>query len=65
MSTSHYDDAEVPLSASPLKMYIKRNWLGKDSNITCPSLVNATNRLSPFLVLNLAEYQAPSTNEDD
>ena len=65
MITTHYDDAEVPLSAPLIKMDIKRNWVVKDRNITCPLLVNATNGLSPFLVLYLTEYQVASINEYD
>ena len=53
MSTTKYNDAEVPLLAPILKMAIKRNWVIKDSNITCPSVVNATDGISPFLVLDL------------
>ena len=64
MSTTQYDDAEVPLSAPLLKMAIKKNWVGKDSNITCPYLANSTDGISPFLVLDLTEYQVASINED-
>ena len=53
ITTTHYDDAEVPLSAPLLKIDIKQNFVGKDNNITCPSLINAINIISPFLVLDL------------
>ena len=36
MNTTNYDDAEVPLSILQLNMAIKRNWVGKDNNITRP-----------------------------
>ena len=65
MSTTHYDDAEVPLSDPLLNMAIKRNWVSKYSNITHPSLVNATDGVYPFLVLDMTEYQVTSTNEKD
>ena len=58
MQSSHY---RPPL----LKMDIKRNWMGKNSNITRPSLVNTTDRISPLIVLCLTEDQVASTNEDD
>ena len=65
MSTTHYDDIWVPLSPPLLKMDIKRNWMGKDSNITRPTLVNSTDGPYPFLVMDLTEDQVTSINEDD
>ena len=53
MTKTHYDDADVPLLSPLLNMDIKRNWVGKDSNITHLSLVNATTSIPPFLVLDL------------
>ena len=65
MTTTHYDDAEIPLSAPQYKTDTNRNWVGKYSNINLPSLINATNGISPFLVLDLTEYQVASTNKDN
>ena len=65
MSSTHYADAEVPLLAPLLKMAIKQNWVGKDTNINRPSLVNATNGIYPFIVLDTTEEQVSSINEDD
>ena len=65
MSTTHYDDPEVPLLSPLLKMTIKQNWVGKDRNTTRPLLVNSTNGLSPFLVLDLTEDQVTPINEYD
>ena len=56
---------EVPISSPPLKISIKLNWEGKDRNITCLLLVNATNNISSFLALDLMEDQVASINEDD
>ena len=53
MSTTQYDDAEVPLSAPLLKMAIKKNWVGKDSNITCPYLSNSTGEISSAIQLRI------------
>ena len=64
MSTTLYDDAEVPISPPPLNMAIKRNWMGKDSNITRPLFVNAIYGLSPFLILDMTEDQVSPINED-
>ena len=64
MSTTQYDDSEVPLLAPLFNMAIKRNWVGQDRNITLPYLVNATNGICPFLVLDLKEDQVASINED-
>ena len=64
ITTTHYDDAEVPLSAPLLKIDIKQNFVGKDTNITCPSLVNSAKGLFPFLFLDLKEYQVASINKD-
>ena len=46
-------------------MAIKQNWVGKDSNITQPPLVNTPIGLSPFLDLDMVEDQVASINEDD
>ena len=64
-NTTNYDDVEVPLSFPLLNMAIKRNWVGKDSNITRPLLFNSNERLSPFLVIDLTEDQVASINKDD
>ena len=55
MNTTHYDNAEVPLSAALLKMAINQKWVGKYRNITRPLLVNANDSLYPFLVLDMTE----------
>ena len=55
MNTTHYDDVEVLLSSLLLNIALNKNWVGKYSNITCSSLVNATNGLSLFLVLDMME----------
>ena len=65
MTTKHYDDAEVPLSAPMLKMAIKQNQVSKYSNITRLSLANTTKDISPFLVMDLTEDQVASINEYD
>ena len=65
MITTHYDDAEVPLLAPLLNMAINQNWVYKYTNITRPSLVNTIDRIYPFIVLDLAEDQVSSFNEDD
>ena len=65
INKTHYDDSEVLLSSPLLKMAIKINLVGKDSNITRPSLVNGTNGLYPFLVLNMTEEQVAYINKDD
>ena len=43
-----YEDAEVPLTLSLLKMIVKRNWLGKEGDPHCPSVAHAMEGLSPF-----------------
>ena len=65
MNTTHYDNAEVPLSAALLKMAINQKWVGKYRNITQPLLVNANGSLYPFLVLNMTEDQVAYINDDD
>jgi hypothetical protein len=62
MDNFHYDDAEVPLTATLLKNINKRNWLGKDGNVKRPSLLNATEGLSPFIVLDLDEDEVARIN---
>ena len=60
-----YEDAEVPLTNTILKMAVKRNWLGKEGNIDCPSLVNAGSGLSPFIVEDKTEDEVAEQNHDD
>ena len=60
-----HHDYNTLLSAPLIKMSIKQNWVGKNSNITRPLLVNATGGLSPFLVMVLTEDQVASINKDD
>ena len=65
MSNFKFDDAEVPLTAPLLKMVNKRSWMGKDGNIRRPSLLNAMEGLSPFIVVDLDEDQVADINEAD
>ena len=65
MANYYYEDAEVPLTALLLKMAVKRAWLGKDGNFKRPSLINATEGLSPFLVLDLDEDEVAIINDED
>jgi hypothetical protein len=61
----HYDDAEVPLTNNIIKMAIKRNWTGKEGNINRPSLVNATEGLSPSVLFDLNEDEVANMNYED
>jgi hypothetical protein len=65
MNTFKYDDAEVPVTATLLKNINKRNWLGKDGNIKRPSLLNASEGLSPFIVLDLDEDEVARINDTE
>jgi hypothetical protein len=65
METFRYEDAEVPLTNQLLKMVTKRNWTGKEGNVNHPSLVTATEGLSPFLVMELTDDEVASINIDD
>ena len=65
MSTKHYYDTKLPLSAPLLKMIINQKWVGKYSNITRLYLVNTTDGIYQYLVLDLTEDQVASINEDD
>jgi hypothetical protein len=65
MSHSRYEDAEVPLTNSILKMVAKKNWLGDEANVTCPSLGNAGAGLSPFIVLDIDEDKVTALNMED
>ncbi len=64
-SHTHYDDAEVPMTTPLLKMLIKRAWVGKDGNIKRPSLLHATDGLSPFICQDLDEDAVAMINEDE
>ena len=65
MTNYRYDDAEVPLSAPLLKSINLRNWLGKDGNIRRPSLINAVDGLSPFLLTDLHEDEVAQINDEE
>ena len=60
-----YDDADIPITATLLKNINKRNWLGKDGNIKRPSLLNASEGLSPFIVLDLDEDEVAKINDTE
>ena len=64
MTTYHYNDADVPLTAPLLKIIQKRSWVGKDGNVTCPSLAHAMDGLSPFLMLDLSEDEVATINNE-
>ena len=59
-----FDDADVPLTAQLVKMVSKRSWCGKESNTRRPSILNATEGLSPFIVLDLDEDEVARLNYD-
>ena len=65
MVTYKYDDAEIPITSTLLKNINKRNWLGKDGNIKRPSLINACEGISPFVVLDLDEDEVAKINETE
>ena len=65
MGNVFYEDADVPLTSSLLKMVIKRAWTGKDGNITRPSLVHAMDGLSPFLMLDISEDEVAQLNDEE
>ena len=65
MATGYFDDADVPVTSTLLKNINKRNWLGKDGNIRRPSLLNATEGLSPFIVLDLDEDEVARLNDTE
>jgi hypothetical protein len=65
MDNEFYDDAEVPLTSTLLKMVTKQNWAGKDGNIKCPSILHAAEGLSPFMVLDFTEDEVAAKNDAD
>ena len=65
MNQSYYDDAEVPITRPLLKMILKRQWTGKDGNITRPSMATSSEGLSPFAVLDLDEDAVARINDAD
>ena len=65
MTNFCYEDAQVPLTNTILKMASKKNWLGNEANVDCPSLVNAGDGLSPFIVLDLDEDEVATMNAEE
>ena len=64
MTNFKFEDAEVPLTTTLLKVATKRNWTGKEANINRPSLTNATEGLSLFLLLDPNEDEVAALNDD-
>ena len=64
MTNTFYDDVEVHLTEPLLKMVQKRAWLGKDGNVSRPSLLHVMEGLSPILMLDLSEDEATSINDE-
>ena len=64
MGESYYDDADVPLTATLLKMIRKRAWCGNDGNISRPSLVNAMEGISPFAMVDMDEDAVARFNDE-
>ena len=65
MKSTFYDDADVPLTNTLLKMAVKRAWTGKDGNINKPSFVNAMDGLSPFICASMDEDEVACINTQD
>jgi hypothetical protein len=65
MNNFRYEDAEVQVTNSILKMAAKRTWAGKESNINRPSFAHASEGLSPFLMLDLSVDEVADINDDD
>ena len=65
MANYRYEDAEVPLSAPLLKIINQRDWLGKDGNIRRPSIINAVDGISPFLLTDLHEDEVARINDEE
>ena len=65
MNNYRYEDAEVQVTNSILKMATKRNWAGKESNINRPSFAHANEGLSPILMLDLSVDEVADINDDD
>jgi hypothetical protein len=65
MNNQFYKEADVPLTAALLKMVAKQSWAGKDSNIKCPSILQAAEGLSPFLVYDFTEDEVAVLNDLD
>jgi hypothetical protein len=64
MKADRYEDAEVPLTQTLLKMADKRKWAGKDGNVNRPSLLYACEGLSPFQMVDMSDDEVASINAD-
>lgn len=66
MGQVFYNDADVPLTLSLLKMVMKRAWTGNNNNVVRPLLVQSMEGLSPFLMFDLSKEEiAQPKNEED
>ena len=65
MANFRYEDAEVPLSAPLLKIINQRDWLEKDGNVRRPSIINAVDGISPFLLTDFYEDEVARINDEE
>ena len=64
MEQVRYEDAEVPITFNLLRIISKRNWLGKDGDCRNPSIVNAMDGLSPFLMKDFDNDEVAKLNSE-
>ena len=60
-----YEDSKVPTTLPLLKMVEQKSWVGKDTNTSRPTLVNACEGLSPFLCAQMDEHEVASLNQQE
>ena len=65
MLNTLYNYSDVPLTATLLKMIIKRAWTRKDGSINRPSLLHAMEGFSSFTMLDLNKDEVALLNNED
>ena len=65
MNNYYYEDTDVPLTSSLLKLIMKRAWIRKYENINRLSLIHAMEFLSPFAMLDLPKDKEERLNNED
>ena len=64
--TKHYfDDVELNVTATLIKMVVNRDWLGKEGNFTRPSYVTCMEGISPFAMKDYSDDDIALMNIED
>ena len=61
----YFDDAELHLTSSLIKMVVNREWLGKEGNFTRPTYLTCMEGISPFAMKDYSDDSIALINTED